>query len=93
MTVKIFIRRTVTESFEVGLTSLLHEMRSACLMQEGYVSGQTLKRLDVPGERLVVSVWRSLEDWESWYNSAARRDIQLQIDSLLGEDTVYEIYH
>jgi heme-degrading monooxygenase HmoA len=93
MTVKIFIKRNVTGSFEDGLTRLLHQMRGACLMQEGYVSGQTLKRLDVPGERLVISTWRSLEDWESWYNSAERRDIQIQIDSLLGEDTVYEVYH
>ena len=79
MTVKIFIKRNVTESFEGGLTSLLHQMRSACLMQEGYVSGQTLKRIDEPGERLVISVWKSLEDWENWYNSAERRDIQFQI--------------
>jgi len=93
MTVKIFIKRTVTESSEEELTVLLQRMRSVCLMQSGYISGQTLKRLDRPGERLVISIWESIEDWENWFNNSERREIQLEIDSLLGEETTYEIYN
>lgn len=93
MTVKIFIKRTVTESSVEQLTTLLQRMRSVCLMQPGYISGQTLKRLDRPGQRLVISTWRSLEDWEHWFNNSARNEIQLEIDSLLGEETTYAIYH
>jgi heme-degrading monooxygenase HmoA len=92
MTVKIFIKRTITKNFEEELTILLHRMRSVCLQQPGYISGQTLKRLDKPGQRLVISTWRSLEDWENWVNSSERREIQLEIDSLLGEETTYAIY-
>ena len=93
MTVKVFIKRNVTSSLEEKLKGLLLKMRGACLMQSGYVSGQTLHRIDRPGERLVISVWQSLEDWENWSNSSERLEIQLEIDSLLGEDTVYGIYH
>ena len=92
MTVKIFIKRSVTESTLEQLTSLFQKMRSVCLMQPGYISGQTLKRLDRPGERLVISTWRSIEDWEKWFKSSERREIQLEIDSLLGEETTYAIY-
>ena len=92
MTVKIFIKRSVTESTLEQLTSLFQKMRSVCLMQPGYISGQTLKRLDRPGERLVISTWRSIEDWENWLKSPERREIQLEIDSLLGEETTYAIY-
>ena len=93
MTVKIFIKRTLTESSLEEPTTLLHRMRSVCLMQPGYISGQTLKRLDRPGERLVISTWGSIEDWENWFNSSERREIQLEIDSLLGEETTYAIYN
>lgn len=93
MTVKIFIKRSVTESTLEELTSLFQKMRSVCLIQPGYISGQTLKRLDRPGERLVISTWRSVEDWENWFKSSERREIQLEIDSLLGEETTYAIYH
>jgi len=92
MTVKIFIKRNVTESTLEELTSLFQKMRGVCLMQPGYISGQTLKRLDSPGERLVISTWRSIEDWENWFKSPERREIQLEIDSLLGEETTYAIY-
>jgi heme-degrading monooxygenase HmoA len=92
MTVKIFIKRNVTESSIEELTTLFQKMRSACLMQPGYISGQTLKRLDRPGERLVISTWRSVEEWENWFKSSERREIQLEIDSLLGEETTYAIY-
>jgi heme-degrading monooxygenase HmoA len=92
MTVKILIKRTVTKSAEEELTILFHKMRSVCLQQPGYISGQTLKRLDKPGERVVISVWRSIEDWENWFNSSQRREIQLQIDALLGEETTYAIF-
>lgn len=92
MTVQIFIKRSVTVSSQEGLDQLLRQMRTGCLMQPGYVSGQTLKRLDKPGEFLVISTWESLGHWEDWFNSAERREIQLEIDLLLGQETTYEIY-
>ncbi len=92
MTVRIFINRAITKSSVEELTALLHRMRSACLIQPGYISGQTLKRIDKPGESLVVSSWNSIEDWENWYDSPQRKEIQLEIDALLGEETTYAIY-
>ena len=92
MAVKIFIRRTVTESTAEELKPLLRKMRVVCLSQPGYISGQTLKRLDKPGERLVISNWGTVEDWEKWYTSSERQAIQLEIDTLLGEETSYAVY-
>ncbi len=92
MAVKILIKRTVTVSSIEKLDNLLRRMRSVCLMQPGYISGQTLKRLDRPGEFLVISAWESLSAWENWFASAERNEIQFEIDDLLGEQTRYEIY-
>ena len=92
MTVKIFINRTVTENTVGELSILLKRLRSVTLMQPGYISGQTLKRLDKPHECLVISNWRSVEDWENWLNNPKRMSIQGEIDALLGEETSYEIY-
>ena len=92
MTVQIHIRRDVTDSLVDDLTGLLQKMRSLCIRQPGYISGQTLKRIDRPGEQLVISCWRSLEHWEDWFNSNERQGIQAEIDMLLGGETVYEIY-
>lgn len=92
MAVRIFIRRNVTESTAEDLKPLLRKMRVACLAQPGYISGQTLKRIDKPGERLVISNWSTVEDWETWFTSSERQAIQLEIDTLLGEETGYAVY-
>ena len=85
MTVKIFIKRTVTEHTVGELSILLKRLRSVTLMQPGYISGQTLKRVDKPNECLVISNWRSVEDWENWQNNPKRMSIQEEIDELLGK--------
>ena len=92
MAVKIHIKRTVTDSSVEGVEHLLRRLRSVCLMKPGYISGQTFKRLDKPGKFLVISTWESLEDWDNWFNSSEREELQFEIDSLLGEETRYEIY-
>ncbi len=92
MTVKIFIKRTVTAENILGLTVLLKELRSLTLNQSGYIYGETLRRVDRPDECMVISTWRSLEDWNSWLNDDQRINIQNQIDLLLGEKTEYSVY-
>jgi len=92
MSVKIFIKRTVPATKIPELTVLLKRMRSVTLMQPGYISGQTLKRLDKADECMVISTWRSVGDWNDWIKNEKRIAIQDEIDSLLGAETSYEIY-
>jgi heme-degrading monooxygenase HmoA len=92
MTVKIFIKRNVTDSKIAELTVLLKRLRSVTLMQPGYISGQTLKRVDRPGECLVISTWRSAEDWQEWLSNSKRIAIQNEIDELLDTPTEYAVY-
>jgi len=92
MAVKIFIKRNVPESTIPELTILLKRMRSVTLMQPGYISGQTLKRVDKVNECMVISTWRSVEDWNNWLANPKRIAIQGEIDQLLGQETEYAIY-
>ena len=92
MTVKIFIKRKVHDKNVVELTMLLKRLRSLTLEQPGYISGETLNRIDKKDECMVVSSWRSVEDWNSWVNNPKRIEVQTQIDKLLGEDTEYAMY-
>jgi heme oxygenase (mycobilin-producing) len=92
MTVKIFIKRNVTDSKIAELTVLLKRLRSVTLMQPGYISGQTLRRVDKPGECLVISTWRSAEDWQEWLSNSKRIAIQNEIDELLDSPTEYAVY-
>ncbi|NOQ21018.1 MAG: antibiotic biosynthesis monooxygenase [Desulfobacterales bacterium] len=92
MTVKIVIKRKVSKDREKELLPLIKELRILTTRQNGYISGETLKRIDQPGETVVVSTWKTVEDWNRWVNSQERAALQNKIDILLGQETKYEIY-
>ena len=92
MAVKIIIKRIVPEEKVKNLTPLLKQLRALATNQPGYISGETLKRMDNPGEYLVISTWQSAGDWDRWISSQERKGVQDKIDVLLGEKTEYEVY-
>ncbi|TKB09121.1 antibiotic biosynthesis monooxygenase [Desulforhopalus sp. IMCC35007] len=92
MTVKIFIKRKVQQENILKLTVLLKRLRTLTLEQEGYISGETLGRIDKKDECMVISSWRSVEDWNRWVNNPKRIEIQTEIDNILGEETEYAMY-
>jgi len=93
MAVKIIIRRKVSKGKEVHLLPLLVELRAKAISQHGYVSGETLRNVNDPEEYLVISTWKSVEDWKTWEASSRRTEIQNKIDSLLGEKFTPGIYY
>jgi heme-degrading monooxygenase HmoA len=92
MAVKILIKRYVPENRIRDLMPFFKQLRSMAAQQEGYISGETLRRIDRPGQYLVISTWRSSDDWRRWVLSQKRKEVQDLIDSALGEKTEYEIY-
>jgi len=90
--IKIHIKRSVPDDKEEELKLLINELRNSTMGQPGYISGETLNRVDKPGEKLVVAKWQSLHYWNRWFESTKRAEIQAKIDRLLGEETQYEIY-
>jgi heme-degrading monooxygenase HmoA len=90
--IKVLIRRHVSDDHRDALISLINQLRSTIVGQPGYLSSETLKRIDAPGEILVVSKWQSHFYWKQWYESGERTKIQSQIDQLPNTQTQYEIY-
>ena len=92
MAVKIFIRRVIAEERINDLLPLFRHLRNLAANQPGYISGETLKRIDSPDQYLVISTWQSLDDWRQWVVSRERIEVQNEIDARLEEETIYEIY-
>jgi heme-degrading monooxygenase HmoA len=92
MAVKIFIRRVIAEERINDLLPLFRHLRNLATNHPGYISGETLRRIDNPSKYLVISTWQSLDDWREWVVSRERIEVQNEIDARLDEETVYEIY-
>ena len=92
MTVKIVIKRKVPKNKESSLLPLIKALRIATTKQNGYISGETLQRIDKPGETVVISTWETAEDWNRWVKNPERVQLQEKIDALLGKETEYKRY-
>jgi heme-degrading monooxygenase HmoA len=92
MAIKVLLRRQVPDHKTDALRALIAQLRAVTTGQPGYISGETLRRVDRPGEILVISKWKSAYDWQQWFQNPKRRAIQRQMDDLLGTPTDLEIY-
>ena len=92
MSVQVMIKRKWKVDKPQDLLPLLEKLHSRAIKQPGYISGETLRSLEDPEDFLVISKWKTAEDWKKWLNSKERRDIQGRVDSLIGEKTFYEVY-
>jgi heme-degrading monooxygenase HmoA len=74
------------------LGPLLAEARKLAFRQPGYISGETMRNVADPYEFLVISTWKSVEDWERWFANEDRAEIEGKIDAVLGAPTEYRVY-
>lgn len=92
MAVKILIKRSIGQEVAPVVRPLIVELRAHAMKQTGYISGETLKCIDRPGEYLVISTWQSLDDWDKWLKSQERKILEDKIDSITGKTTEYTTY-
>ncbi|WP_020587772.1 antibiotic biosynthesis monooxygenase family protein [Desulfobacter curvatus] len=93
MAIKVFIKRICEDAGkEKELISLVRKIRTIVPLQPGYLSSRYVKKIDPPKDIVAISTWDSLEDWQKWYESEERSDVQSKIDAIPGVKTVYEIY-
>ena len=92
MAVHVVIKRKYKVSHPEKLIPLLSELTERAKTQEGYISTDTLQSTENNEYCLVRSKWKTEENWKAWFNSKERRNLQGNVDSLIGERTFYEIY-
>jgi len=93
MAVKIIIIRRVPKEKASEIRPMLMQMRSLAHAQTGYISGETLVNYDDPEEYVVISTWKSLDNWNTWLADKRRQELQAQVDQILGRETLYSIYY
>lgn len=92
MPVHVVIKRKFKMNQPDTLIPLLAELTDRAKQQPGYISSATLQSMEDPENYLVISLWDTEEDWQKWFMSEERRDLQGKVDSLIGERTFYELF-
>jgi len=92
MAVKILIKRKFKEGNLKTAARLLINNRNGAMRQPGYISSETMQRLEDPSQITVVSMWKDIEAWETWKNSKMRLANENEVKELLVGQTEYEHY-
>jgi antibiotic biosynthesis monooxygenase (ABM) superfamily enzyme len=92
MPVTVLIKRKAIAGKGELLENLYRELVALATEQKGYLGAETMRRVDVPDEYLVISKWKEIADWSKWLISEDRRVYQERIDALVDSKTKFEIY-
>lgn len=92
MSITVISKRTFTLERREKLIPLLKKLRKSAKKQKGFISRGTYANLKDPGQCIVISKWETVKHWQKWMDRKKTRDIQGNIDSLIGEKTVFDVY-
>ena len=92
MVTKVLITRLIQENKIAEVLALLKKLRIKAMNQPGYISGETLINQYDSRSIMVISIWQTLENWNSWQESEERKANEAQLEKLLQEPAKYEIY-
>ncbi len=92
MAVIVISKRVFAMKHKEKLIPLLKKLRNHAKKQKGFISRKTYSSLNPPGEYIIISKWKSTADWEKWMGKKKVQKLQIDIDSLVGEKIVYDIY-
>ena len=90
--IKVIQERQAKPGKESALENLLIELRTKAMRQSGYISGETLVRVDDHLFYLAIGTWTRLEAWKAWENSQERLEIVQLLTTLLTEEPRISIY-
>lgn len=81
--IRVLIERQIAQGLEHYYDCTIKRTVSAVVEAPGCISGESLKDANNANRRIVMSKWESIEDWETWFRSDARRRVIAEITPML----------
>ncbi len=92
MSVKILISRTVSKDQISAIKPFLAELHALAWRSKGYISGEALINQDNPEERITISSWQTVENWENFRDLEESKQLHYKVDQILGKESRYTVY-
>ncbi len=93
MTVKILIKRKFKNANSKNVSEVIAKSRENAMREKGYISSETLCSCDDPNLILVLSMWRTKEDWDYYKNTPIRKRTEEKFAGLFSRPTEYKSYN
>lgn len=73
--IHVHIERRIAEGLETAYRNHLKNLLSNVADAEGYLGGESLWDLQDSSHQMIISQWRSLDDWNNWLFSTERKQV------------------
>jgi len=93
MSVKILIKRKFKKEVLQKASTMLIKARTNAMGSKGYISTETLVNYDDPQSVLILSMWQNKEDWDSYKDSAARKEHEDKYANMFEGSTEYTVFN
>ncbi len=81
----VLLERHIAEGMESTYDSASRRTLHSAYKAQGFINGETLRDLQHPNRRYLLSKWRSEHDWKRWYHSDERQMAMNYINPTLVE--------
>ena len=92
MTIKIIIDRKFKEGPSADDIRIFNDLRIRAMGQNGYISGETLVDAEDNKKIVVLSVWSSMDNWETWRDSRERENLEDKLTPHLEEPAEIRVF-
>lgn len=92
MAIKVLIKRKFKSGSLGKASQLLNRARYGAMGMKGYISSETLTDLHHPERIVVVSMWHSIEDWNTWRRSPSRAEFSGEMEKIMDGTEEIEAY-
>jgi heme-degrading monooxygenase HmoA len=83
--IRVVIERWLVEEGVGAIERAMRDLRREAIHRPGYVSGESLRDIADLRHFVILSTWRTREEWETWAASDTRREIEGRIGLILAE--------
>lgn len=87
MAIKVIIKRKFKDGCSKDAHDMLIKARQNAMKEQGYIASESLCNCDDANEIVVLSMWRTREDWQRYKNGSARQELEGQMAEILEGQT------
>ncbi|MFE8071594.1 antibiotic biosynthesis monooxygenase family protein [Marinobacteraceae bacterium S3BR75-40.1] len=84
--IKVLIQRHIAESLEEPYEQRARAILQAAVQAPGFISGETLCDAHDRNHRILLSIWRSVADWQRWQDSPERKAMMLELNPMMDRE-------
>jgi len=84
--IKVLIERHLLVGLEKEYDQASRALLQACMERPGYISGESLRDLDYPNHRIIITQWKSETAWREWERSDQRAQLLAGVAGILATD-------